>query len=187
MVVHWPFRENGAEEIYTDLVKAAFLIRNVFLKSFIGQHGLWAVRNDRIDAMHNKVKKNRKQSICEIRLDRFDNFIFTMQCTGESELLPIVVCFPPLCAVCSCFLIPPNSDMDYMIYNVRTFWCVRVHMGVGHTDNESAHHFWFGKKKRLLTNHSTMHHAHTMTQSDIMFTSNARYRFSGWLLGGFSW
>ena len=33
---------------------------------------------------------------------------------------------------------PPNSDMDYSIFNVRTFLCVRVHTGAGHTD-ESAH------------------------------------------------
>ena len=31
--------------------------------------------------------------------------------------------------------------MDHRIFNVRTFWCLRVHTGVGHTDNESAHHF----------------------------------------------
>ncbi len=31
--------------------------------------------------------------------------------------------------------------MDYRIFNVRTFSCVRVHTGVGHTDNESAQHF----------------------------------------------
>ena len=31
--------------------------------------------------------------------------------------------------------------MDYRIVNVRTFLCVRVHVGVGHTDNESAQHF----------------------------------------------
>ena len=51
--------------------------------------------------------------------------------------------------VFSCFHNPPNSDMDYRIFNVRTwlFLCVRgVHMGVGHTDSESAH-FWFGGGK----------------------------------------
>ena len=28
--------------------------------------------------------------------------------------------------------------MDHRIFNVSTFLCVRIHMGVGHTDNESA-------------------------------------------------
>ena len=45
-----------------------------------------------------------------------------------------------LCVVFSCFRNPPNSDMDYRIFNVRTFLCVRTHTGVGHTD-ESAQHF----------------------------------------------
>ena len=31
--------------------------------------------------------------------------------------------------------------MDYGIFNVHTFLCVRIHMAVGHTDNESAQHF----------------------------------------------
>ena len=32
--------------------------------------------------------------------------------------------------------------MDYRVFNVRTFLCLRVHTGVGrHTDKESAHHF----------------------------------------------
>ena len=46
------------------------------------------------------------------------------------------------CWVFSCFRNPPNSDMDYRILNVRTesFLCVRIHTGVGHTD-ESAQHF----------------------------------------------
>ena len=47
----------------------------------------------------------------------------------------------------SCFRNPPNSDMDYMIFNacMWLFLCVRIHTGVGHTDNESAQHFWLGK------------------------------------------
>ena len=46
---------------------------------------------------------------------------------------------------------PPNSDMDYKSFNVRTwpFLCMRIHTGVGHTKNESAQHFWLGK---TLTN-----------------------------------
>ena len=47
---------------------------------------------------------------------------------------------------------PPNYDMDFRIFNVRTwsfFLCVRrpLHTGVGHTD-ESAH-FWL---RKTLTN-----------------------------------
>ena len=46
------------------------------------------------------------------------------------------------CWVFSCFHNPPNSDMDNMIFNMRTwsFLCVHIHMGVGHTDSESAQH-----------------------------------------------
>ena len=46
------------------------------------------------------------------------------------------------CWVFSCFRNPPNSDMDYRIFNVRTwsFLCVHIHTGFGHTD-ESAQHF----------------------------------------------
>ena len=44
------------------------------------------------------------------------------------------------------FPYPPNSDMDYRIFNVRTwsFLCVR-----GHTDSESAQLFW---PRKTLTN-----------------------------------
>ena len=40
-----------------------------------------------------------------------------------------------------CFRNPPNSDMDFRIFNERTFLCVRLHTGVGHTYKESAQHF----------------------------------------------
>ena len=42
---------------------------------------------------------------------------------------------------------PPNYDMDYRSFNVHmwSFWCVRIHMGVGHTDSKSAQHFWLEK------------------------------------------
>ena len=49
------------------------------------------------------------------------------------------------CWVFYCFHNPPNSDMDYRIFNMRTwlFLCVLIHTGVaGHTDSESAQHFW---------------------------------------------
>ena len=38
------------------------------------------------------------------------------------------------CWVFSCFRIPPNCDMDYRIFNVRTWscLCVRIHMVVEH-------------------------------------------------------
>ena len=37
------------------------------------------------------------------------------------------------CVQFSCFRNPPNSDMDYRILNVRTFFlCVRIRTGVGH-------------------------------------------------------
>ena len=59
--------------------------------------------------------------------------------------------YPPVSKVhagsSSCFRNPPNSDMDYMVFIVRTwsFLCVRIHMGVEHTDCELAQHVWLGK------------------------------------------
>ena len=55
--------------------------------------------------------------------------------------------------VFTCYHNPPNSDMDYKIFNVRTwsFLRVRIHTGVGHTDSESAQHVWLGQ---TLTNRS---------------------------------
>ena len=41
--------------------------------------------------------------------------------------------------------------MDYRVFNVRTFLCMHIHTGVGHTDNESEQHFGLGKS---LTNFS---------------------------------
>ena len=48
---------------------------------------------------------------------------------------------------CNCFRNPPNSDMDYRIFNMHTwtFLCVRIHMGFGDIDNEWAQHFLLGK------------------------------------------
>ena len=47
------------------------------------------------------------------------------------------------CWVFSCFRNPPNSDMDYRIFNMctRSFLCVRIHKGVGHIDSKSAQQF----------------------------------------------
>ena len=48
-----------------------------------------------------------------------------------------------ICWLFSCFYNPPNSDMDYGIFNVWTWSfgvCVRIHTWVGHTaDSESEH------------------------------------------------
>ena len=47
------------------------------------------------------------------------------------------------CWVFSCFRNPPNSDMDYRIFNVctRSFSWVRIHTGVELTNSDSARHF----------------------------------------------
>ena len=52
------------------------------------------------------------------------------------------------CWVFLCFRNPPDSDMDYRIFNVCmwSFLCVHVHTGVGHTDSESAQLFLLEKK-----------------------------------------
>ena len=57
--------------------------------------------------------------------------------SSHSTALPSFVF--SLCAIFSCFRNPPSSDIDYRIFNVRTFLCVRIHTGVGHTDKESAY------------------------------------------------
>ena len=41
----------------------------------------------------------------------------------------------------SCFSNPSNSNIDYRIFNVHMFLCMRIHTGVGHTDIESAQLF----------------------------------------------
>ena len=65
--------------------------------------------------------------------------------SSHSTALPSLFGFFLLCGVFSCFSNPPNSDMDYRIFNVRTwsFLYVRIHMGVGHID-ESAPHVFLG-------------------------------------------
>ena len=57
---------------------------------------------------------------------------------------------------CSCFHNPPNSYMDYRIFNVRTwsFLCMRIHTHrVGHTDSESAQHFLLWKTHNFILWH----------------------------------
>ena len=51
----------------------------------------------------------------------------------------------------SCFCNQLNCDMDYWIFKVRTWsiLCVRIHMGVGHTD-ESDQQYWLGKQIFLV-------------------------------------
>ena len=56
---------------------------------------------------------------------------------------------PPLLSarwVFSCFCNPPNSDVDYRIFNMWmwSFLCMCIHTGDGHTNSESAH-FWLRK------------------------------------------
>ena len=66
---------------------------------------------------------------------------------GKGYTAAARVTIPSHASVCWIFLClrnPPNFDMDYRIFNVRTwsFLCVRIHTRVGHTDSESAQHFW---------------------------------------------
>ena len=45
-----------------------------------------------------------------------------------------------------------KHDLDYRIFIMRTwsFFCMRVHMGVRHTDSESAQHFSLGKNSQIF-------------------------------------
>ena len=57
-----------------------------------------------------------------------------------------------VCWVFLCFCNLPNSSIDYRIFIVRKWSvsCVCIHIGVGHTDNESAQHFWLGKAHKFF-------------------------------------
>ena len=73
--------------------------------------------------------------------------VTTTWCEAPAQLL-----FFSACWVFSCFCNPPNSDMDYRVFIMRTwsFLCVRAHTGVGHTDSKSAQHFWLGKTHKFF-------------------------------------
>ena len=76
-----------------------------------------------------------------LSLTHFTSTVTTMWCKAPAQLL-----FFSACSIFSCFPNPPNSDMDYRIFNVRmwSLLCVCIHTGIGHTDSESAR-FWLGK------------------------------------------
>ena len=71
----------------------------------------------------------------------------TTWCEVSAQLLLFSACW-----IFSCFRNPPNSDMDYRIFTVRTWSFLRMHIhtGVGHTDSESAQHFWLGKTHKFF-------------------------------------
>ena len=74
-------------------------------------------------------------------------------CTNILVVIVLLVPTPPIHFFCgfSCFHNPPNSDMDYKIFNVRIrdHSYVRIHPGVGQTDSKRAQHFWLGKTVKL--------------------------------------
>ena len=83
---------------------------------------------------------------CPFTHTLYINTVTTTCCEAPTELL-----FFSACWVFSCFCNPPNSDMDYRTFNVRTwsFLCVCIHMGGGHTDRESGH-FWLRKTLKMF-------------------------------------
>ena len=60
MVLGWPLRENGAERIYTAIVKVGFCHVKCVLKSCIGRNGRWAVRIWQNRCQTLKTIKNNK-------------------------------------------------------------------------------------------------------------------------------
>ena len=84
----------------------------------------------------------------------------------------------------SCFCNPPSFDMDCRIFNVRTwsFLCMRIHMGVVHTDSESAQCFWLGKTHSvflvLLMTYTHGGCAHRQWVSTTFLTRTNPFRFS---------
>ena len=117
-------------------------------------------------------------------------------CEAPDQLLLFSACW-----VFSCFRNPPNSDMEYRIFIDRTwsFLCVRIHTGVGHTDSESAEHFWlwktqffcvlvtgfkprsFGSRVRRSTTRSPVlnitSHSHETTQSAPAHTTRTAHEY----------
>ena len=61
---------------------------------------------------------------------------------------------PPLCPMFLCFRNPPNSDMDYEIFNVHTFLCV-THGGGAHRQRIRttfhSHNIFYGLDSNLLS------------------------------------
>ena len=55
-----------------------------------------------------------------------------------------------VCWVSSYFRNPPNSDYRIFSVHMWLFLCVRIHTGVGHTNSESAQHFWLGKARNFF-------------------------------------
>ena len=71
----------------------------------------------------------------------------------RSSISAVILLFFSACWVLSCFYNPPNSlDMDYRIVKARTWSlvCLRIHTGIGHTDSQSAQHFWLGKTHKCF-------------------------------------
>ena len=80
-----------------------------------------------------------------IRVDYITFLQENLGCFPQGKRAAIVPFFFFLCAVFLCFHNPPNSDMDYSIFNRRTWSFLNLmHAythGGGHTDNQSAQHF----------------------------------------------
>ena len=90
-----------------------------------------------------------------------------------------------ICWLFLCFHNPPNSDMDYRIFNVSTwsFAWVRIHTGVGHTDSESAQPFWLKKpSKFFLCSWRDSNPRPLDLQSNTLTTEATRHPGDRWLV-----
>ena len=92
------------------------------------------------------------------------------------------------CWVFSCFRSPPNSDMDYIIVNVRTwsFLCARIHTGGwAHTSTASRHNMFYSeklRKKNLLCSWRDSNLGPLDLETDALTTEPTRNPTGSWWL-----
>ena len=100
-----------------------------------GHHGSQSQRHKMVQHAHSHGSHAFTHTL-------YTNTVTTTWCKAPTQLL-----FFSACWVFLSFHHPPNSDIDYRIFNMHTwsFLCVRIHTGVGHTNSKSTQHFWLGK------------------------------------------
>ena len=111
----------------------------MFPKSTTGQIGLWTVRIWQNSQTPYSVKKSTIINWLVFFRCFFIHFIIPFGKIGPPYLGTATAAaraaLPRSTSACWVFSYPSNSDMDYGIFNVRTwsFLCVRICTGVGHT------------------------------------------------------
>ena len=152
---------------------------------------LYIIMNDEVSrnshghhgSTHRELVQHTLTWIAHIQSHTYINTRITC-CEAPAQLL-----FFRACWVFSCFRNAPNSDMDYRIFKVHTwsFLCVCIHTGVGHTDSESAQHFWLGKTHNFfLCSWWDLNLRPLNLVSDALLVNPPHHPYIGWLLGSSS-